>query len=95
MTRSRQRSCDKAEESRDGDSIDCGGLAITSAQDEREKTYSNTLEYSSCLAAKSWMMMRMHPRGNEIRQSMNDPLKLTLQIDAEHIPPKNISCHLL
>lgn len=30
-----------------------------------------------------------------MRQSMKEPLKLTLQIDAEHIPPKKISCHLL
>ena len=39
--------------------------------------------------------MRRQPRGKDTNESMKDPLKLTLQIVAEHIPPKKISCHLL
>lgn len=30
-----------------------------------------------------------------MRQSMKDPLKETLQMEAEHMPPKKMSCHLL
>lgn len=40
-------------------------------------------------------MMSRHPRGNETSESTKDPLKLTLQIDAEHIPPKKTSWKLL
>jgi len=56
---------------------------------------SNTLPYSSLRTLRSWIATRSAPRGKERRQSMNEPLKETLQIDAEHIPPKNISCQKL
>ena len=39
--------------------------------------------------------MSMQPRGKEIKESMKDPLKLTLHMEAEHMPPKKMSCHVL
>ena len=62
---------------------------------DRIETYSKTFEYNSFRAAKSWMTMRRHPRGNATSESMNEPLKLTLQIDAEHAPPNKMSCQFL
>ena len=41
------------------------------------------------------MDTRRAPRGNEARQSMNEPLKLTLQMEAEAMPPKKMICHTL
>ena len=41
------------------------------------------------------MTMSKQPRGKAMSESTKEPLKLTLQIDAEHIPPKAIICHVL
>lgn len=72
-----------------------GRTLSTKSNNPDSQTHSKMLEYSSCLAANNWITINAHPRGNEISESMKDPLKLTLQIDAEHMPPKKMSCHLL
>lgn len=58
-------------------------------------THSKMFEYSSFLAAESWMTMSRQPRGKATTESMNEPLKLTLQIDAEQKPPMMINCQFL
>jgi hypothetical protein len=58
----------------------------------RAATHSNTLEYSSFLTDNVWTVTRSAPNGNDTRQSINEPLNDTLQIDADAIPPKKMSC---
>jgi hypothetical protein len=41
------------------------------------------------------MKINRQPIGIAIRESIKLPLKLTLQMDAEHIPPMTTSCHIL
>ena len=94
MTRGRERGGYETKQSSDRDSEKKKTSAYKRPKQNKD-TNSKTFEYNSCFAAKSCMMMSMQPSGNAMRQSMNDPLKLTLQIDAEHIPPKKMSCHVL
>ena len=82
----------KAKHGRNGDPTqDVSDLCA----DTKGAAYSKTLEYSSLRAANNWMTMRRQPRGKAMSESTKEPLKLTLQIDAEHMPPKTMICHVL
>lgn len=88
----RQRGGDETEEQADHDPATASGCVTWCwAKD----TYSKTLEYSSLRAANTWMTMSRQPRGKATSESMKEPLKETLQMDAEQKPPMRISCHNL
>jgi hypothetical protein len=57
----------------------------------QKDAHSKTFEYNSFLALNNWIPTKRLPSGNEINESMKLPWKLTLHIDAEHIPPININ----
>jgi hypothetical protein len=67
--------------------------ALSPRKGENGATYSKTLEYSSFFTDSICTETRSPPSGKEMRLSIREPLKETLQIDADAIPPKKISCH--